>query len=308
MAGINPTCIDPASGGTASTFYENVGQQLHGRVRGPERRLGDRRPTRARSPSTPAPCRPTATRPSPPPPRAARPAPPAPRDRAPPRSTSSSAPWPTPRPASDAGSYPLTFTATGPGGAGTVTSGTLTVTVTPPTTTCSTPAAGGTSTSWVDGTAESYTIACYSQGFASANAGNYPASITLNSGHPALRRHRGHLDLEFAGVHPVDLRIGRRPRSTSLDLQGHRDPDLERQRHLPRDLPGHRRRQRRAQRHLGHLDPHRHPAGSELGDRRHDRRQLLLGHQGSAVLLRHRGQRRPGRPHGTNPGSPVPCP
>ena len=82
----------------------------------------------------------------------------------------------------DAGSYPLTFTATGFGGIGTVTSGTLTVTVNPPSTTCSTPAAGGTSASWVDGTAESETITCYSQGFGTANAGNYPSSITLNSG------------------------------------------------------------------------------------------------------------------------------
>jgi len=84
--------------------------------------------------------------------------------------------------ASDGGSYPLTFTATGDGGVGSVTSGTLTVTISPPTTTCSTPASGGTSVTWVDGTAESETITCYSQGFSAANAGNYPASITVNSG------------------------------------------------------------------------------------------------------------------------------
>ena len=53
----------------------------------------------------------------------------------------------------DSGSYPLTFTATGPAVAGRVTSGTLTVTITPPTTTCTAPASGGTSTSWIDGTA-----------------------------------------------------------------------------------------------------------------------------------------------------------
>ena len=56
------------------------------------------------------------------------------------------------------------------------------MTVIPPTTACSTPASGGTSVSWVDGTAESETITCYSEGFATSNAGNYPASITLNSG------------------------------------------------------------------------------------------------------------------------------
>ncbi len=82
----------------------------------------------------------------------------------------------------DSGSYPLTFTAAGPAGDGSVTSGTLTVTITPPTTTCTAPASGGTSTTWIDGTASSYPVACYSTGFGSANAGNYPTSITLNSG------------------------------------------------------------------------------------------------------------------------------
>ncbi|MFZ0667615.1 MAG: hypothetical protein WAM97_17835 [Acidimicrobiales bacterium] len=83
---------------------------------------------------------------------------------------------------SDGGSYPLTFTPTGAGGVGTATSGTLTVTISPPSTTCSTPAAGGTSVSWVDGTAETETLDCYSQGFAATSPGNYPASITINSG------------------------------------------------------------------------------------------------------------------------------
>ncbi len=82
----------------------------------------------------------------------------------------------------DAGSYPFTFTATGPGGAGTVTSGTLTVTVSPPTTTCSTPAAGGTPPRGSTAPPRAETITCYSQGFATANAGNYPSSITLNTG------------------------------------------------------------------------------------------------------------------------------
>ena len=82
----------------------------------------------------------------------------------------------------DDGSYAATFTATGPGGDGSVTSGTLTVTVSPPTTTCSTPASGGTTASWVDGTAETVTLNCYSQGFTTSGAGDYPASITINSG------------------------------------------------------------------------------------------------------------------------------
>ena len=84
---------------------------------------------------------------------------------------------------SDIGSYPFTFTATGP--PGTTLSGTLTVNVANPpatTTTCSAPAAGGTATTFTVGTAGSYSVTCYSQGFPTANAGNYPASITLASG------------------------------------------------------------------------------------------------------------------------------
>ena len=175
------TCIDPASGGTASTFYENAANSytveceeasgISGVSAYPSSIAiasgalpGDGNPTFATSTSSSPACT---------------------------TGTSGSgttedyilecalADTPT---SADAGSYPLTFTATGAGGAGTATSGTLTVTVAPPTTTCTAPAAAGTSTSWVDGTAESYSVACYSSGFASASPGNYPASITLNSG------------------------------------------------------------------------------------------------------------------------------
>ena len=52
----------------------------------------------------------------------------------------------------------------------------------PTTTTCSAPAAAGTATTFTNGTAGSYTVTCYSQGFVTASAGNYPASITLASG------------------------------------------------------------------------------------------------------------------------------
>jgi uncharacterized repeat protein (TIGR01451 family) len=181
VAGITPTCIDPASGGTATTFYENVADSYTVECEAESGVSGtsaypssiaintgslpaDGNPTFATSTSSSPACT---------------------------HATSGSgateeyilecalADTPT---SSDAGSYPLTFTATGPGGAGSATSGTLTVTITPPTTTCTAPAAGGTSTSWVDGTAESYSVACYSSGFASASPGNYPASITLNSG------------------------------------------------------------------------------------------------------------------------------
>ena len=94
-----------------------------------------------------------------------------------------SATSPPPPLSPDVGSYPFTFTATGP--PGTTLSGTLTVNVSQPpasTTTCSAPAAGGTATSFTVGTASSYSVTCYSQGFPTANAGNYPASITLHSG------------------------------------------------------------------------------------------------------------------------------
>ncbi len=181
VAGINPTCIDPATGGTSSTFYENAADSYTVECEAQSGVSGtaaypsaiaiasgslpvDGNPTFATSTSSTPACT---------------------------HATSGSgateeyilecalADTPT---SSDTGTYPLTFTATGPGGAGTVTSGTLTVNVTPPTTTCTAPAAAGTSTSWVDGTAESYSVACYSSGFASASPGNYPASITLNTG------------------------------------------------------------------------------------------------------------------------------
>ncbi len=181
VAAITPTCIDPATGGTASTFYENVANSytveceaqsgVSGTAAYPNSIAintgslpADGNPTLATSTSSTPACT---------------------------HGTSGSgtteeyilecalADTPT---SSDGGSYPITFTATGPGGAGTATSGTLTVTITPPTTTCTAPAAAGTSTSWVDGTAESYSVACYSSGFATASPGNYPASITLNSG------------------------------------------------------------------------------------------------------------------------------
>jgi hypothetical protein len=83
---------------------------------------------------------------------------------------------------SDAGSYPFTFTATAPDGVDVFTSGTLTVTIQPPTTTCSAPAAAGTTTSFTDGTAGSYSVTCASQGYGTAQNSNYPTSITLNTG------------------------------------------------------------------------------------------------------------------------------
>ncbi len=84
--------------------------------------------------------------------------------------------------ADDAGSYPFTFTSTSVDGVNTTTSGTLTVKIQAPTTTCSAPAAAGTTTTFTDGTAGSYSVTCYTQGFSSANAGNYPASINITSG------------------------------------------------------------------------------------------------------------------------------
>ncbi len=82
----------------------------------------------------------------------------------------------------DAGTYAATFTATGDGGVGSATSGNLNITVQAPTTSCTIPASGGTSVSWVDGTSESESITCNTEGFTANNAGNYPSSITLNSG------------------------------------------------------------------------------------------------------------------------------
>jgi uncharacterized repeat protein (TIGR01451 family) len=181
VAAITPTCIAPASGGTATTFYEGTANNYTVQCEAQSGVSGTAAyPTSINlaSGALPADGNPTLA------------------------TTTSSSPacthttsgsgatefyildcvlsdTPT---SSDGGSYPLTFTAVGPGGAGSVTSGTLTVNVTPPTTTCSAPAAGGTSTTWTDGTASSFNVVCYSQGFASASPGNYPSNITLHSG------------------------------------------------------------------------------------------------------------------------------
>ncbi len=82
----------------------------------------------------------------------------------------------------DNGVYTANFVASDSNNTATVTSGTWTLTVAGPTTTCTAPAAGGTTTSWSDGAASTFSVVCYSQGFASASPGNYPASITLNTG------------------------------------------------------------------------------------------------------------------------------
>ncbi len=82
----------------------------------------------------------------------------------------------------DNGVYTANFVASDSNNTATVTSGTWTLTVAGPSTTCTAPAAGGTTTSWSDGAASSFSVVCYSQGFASASPGNYPASITLNTG------------------------------------------------------------------------------------------------------------------------------
>ena len=79
----------------------------------------------------------------------------------------------------DDGTYTSEFQASAAGAAA---SGLLTINVQPPTTTCSAPAAAGTTTTFTDGSSGSYSVTCYTQGFSSANAGNYPASINITSG------------------------------------------------------------------------------------------------------------------------------
>ncbi len=181
VAAINPTCIAPASGGSATTFYEGAANSYTVQCEAQSGVSGvaayptsinfatgslpaDGNPTLATSTSSSPACTHTTSG-----------------SGATEQYILDCALSDTPTNA-DTGSYPLTFTAVGPGGAGTVTSGTLTITITPPTTTCSAPAAGGTSTTWTEGTASSFSVVCYSQGFASASPGNYPSSITLNTG------------------------------------------------------------------------------------------------------------------------------
>jgi len=79
----------------------------------------------------------------------------------------------------DIGSYAATFLATGGGTAPNATSGALTLNVSNPLTTCTAPAAGGSSTTFTIGSADSYSVACYGNGLTTAT---YPSSITINSG------------------------------------------------------------------------------------------------------------------------------
>ena len=132
---------------------------------------------------------------------------------------------------SDGGSYPLTFTAKGAGGVGSVTSGTLTVTIAPQTTTCSTPASGGTSVSWVDGTAETETLICYSQGYASANTSNYPSSIKVNSGSIPSDASEA-TSLSSTPACTTATSGSRNLHRVRTRMQDHRHPGCGRQRHV----------------------------------------------------------------------------
>ncbi len=189
----------------------------------------------------------------------------------------------------DVGSYPFTFTATGP--PGTTTSGTLTVNVSQPTTTCSAPAAGGTATSFTVGTASSYSVTCYSQGFSTANAGNYPASITLASG-----------ALPSDATEATSL-TSASPCTTATSGSGVAEeyelvcpvketPTAGGRGHLYGDIHGHRWSQRGAKRHLGYVDADRQGHRSDLRCRPIPQRRI-----GPTFLLRcrsgdgHRGQR-----------------
>ena len=82
----------------------------------------------------------------------------------------------------DNGSYSSTFTSSDSNSGATATSGAWNLTVVGPSDVCTAPATGGTSTTFKVGIANSYAVTCYGTGFASSSSGNYPASITLNSG------------------------------------------------------------------------------------------------------------------------------
>jgi uncharacterized repeat protein (TIGR01451 family) len=104
----------------------------------------------------------------------------------------------------DTGTDPFNFTATGPGGDGgtAAPSGTLTVNVTGPTSACLDPAAAGTTTTFTDGTAGSYTVECYSEGFPSVSSGNYP-SINIASGSLPSSG-----DITFGGANQTTCSVG----------------------------------------------------------------------------------------------------
>ena len=82
----------------------------------------------------------------------------------------------------DNGTYTANFT---PSTLPPTQSGTLTVNVNGPADVCLDPAGAGTTTTFREGIANSYTVECYGTGFTSASANNYPASITANDVTPA---------------------------------------------------------------------------------------------------------------------------
>ena len=71
----------------------------------------------------------------------------------------------------------------------------------PPTSTCIDPAAAGTTTTFTDGTAGSYSVECYTVGFASASPGNYP-SINIASGSLPSSH-----DITFAGANQTSCSV-----------------------------------------------------------------------------------------------------
>ena len=87
--------------------------------------------------------------------------------------------------AADIGTYPVTFTATpGANGGTVVNTGTWTLTVAAINPTCIDPASGGSSTTFYEGAANSYTVECEAQSGISGVAA-YPTSINIASGFAA---------------------------------------------------------------------------------------------------------------------------
>ena len=121
------------------------------------------------------------------------------------------------------GTYTDTFTANpGTDGRNATTSGTLTLTVQSPNTACTAPAAGGTSTTFTDGTASSYTVICYSQGYSAVEPRQLPGLDRHRVGDAPLRRHLCDVADQLARLHHGAPPGSGTARSTSLSARSAR--------------------------------------------------------------------------------------
>ena len=122
--------------------------------------------------------------------------------------------------------------------------------------------------------------------------------------HPALGRHGGHLAVQLARPARRRQRV-RDGRGVRARVRDHRDAGLSDNGTYHATFLATGGANGAPEHHFGNLtitSPSRLRAGTSGRPT-----ELLLGHQGRAVLRRHRGQRRPARPDRHQAGAPAPC-